>query len=311
MKNKRTKIKTKIQEIIDYWIKIEKEYYLNFDWSEAHIVCWRCGCKRKLQRCHIIPDSLGGKDEPSNFVLLCSECHQEAPNVESSTFMWDWIKSFHNPFYNTFQQNRALDEYKRIYHKSFFKELKDRNIVANHALLDFWNLKTGRTSYHFGHPYGNVATITGNYKLHLDAFDVKYPNGKYLSNTKLAEELEFENFTSSFCKLAEKYNFSVWEGATRNPYSLCMSSFFPYTRKLFGISVKKKRKNYFMCCCNEANPNNIPASFFIDDVGSNHDEILSIFENKLKELIIVNGNPEESQPYYFVPDPYWRNKNTN
>ena len=103
MKNKRRNIKTKKQDIINYWIKyIDESDGMNFDWAEADKVCWRCGCYRKLQRCHIIPDSLGGKDEPCNFVLLCSECHQEAPNVESKTFMWDWIKSYYTPLYNTF-----------------------------------------------------------------------------------------------------------------------------------------------------------------------------------------------------------------
>ena len=68
MKNKRSNIKTTISEIIKYWIKYEDECELNFDWSEADKICWRCGNERKLQRCHIIPDSLGGKDEPNNFV---------------------------------------------------------------------------------------------------------------------------------------------------------------------------------------------------------------------------------------------------
>ena len=100
MKNKRKPIKTTKRNIIDYWIQYIDECGMNFDWAEADTICWRCGCERKLQRCHIIPDSLGGKDEPSNFVLLCAECHQEAPNVEDKQFMWDWIKSFYSPFYN-------------------------------------------------------------------------------------------------------------------------------------------------------------------------------------------------------------------
>lgn len=306
---KRKRIKTKKQEIIDYWINIEYESGLNFDWSEADTVCWRCGCERKLQRCHVIPDSLGGKDEPSNFVLLCSECHAEAPNVESTTFMWEWIKSFYNPFYNTFWQNRAMQEYERIYHKSFQDELIERNIKSKHAMHTFWNLKTGRTSYHFGHPYGNVSTITGNYKLHLDAFDAKYPNGKYLSDEKLQEELEFEKFTDSFCELAEKYNFSVWEGGTRNPYSLCMSAFFPTPQKHFGIAIKKKFNTYFMCLCNEPNPNNIPAKSFTINIGNNHKEILRKIENNLNMLINANGKQLDDTPYYFVVNPYWSKKN--
>lgn len=310
MKNKRKNIKTTIPEIIDYWIKFEDECALNFDWSEANIVCWRCGCKRKLYRCHIIPDSLGGKDEPSNLVLLCADCHEEAPNVESSTFMWDWIKSFRNPFYDTFWQNQAMQEYERIYHKSFLEELKERNILSNHSALAFWNLKTGKTSYHFGHPYKNVSTITGKYKLHLDAFDAKYPTGKYLNDTKLQEELEFESFTNSFCRLAEKYKFSVWEGGTRNRYSLCMSSFFPTCKKYFGICIKKKKTGYFMCFCNETNPNNVPISSFTTFMGNNHNEILYKIENEIKKFIKENGETNETGPYYFVADPYWRHKNS-
>ena len=148
MKNKRKPIKTTKRNIIDYWIQYIDECGMNFDWAEADTICWRCGCERKLQRCHIIPDSLGGKDEPSNFVLLCAECHQEAPNVEDKQFMWDWIKSFYSPFYNTFWQTRAFEEYKRIYKmlnmdfdhytgESFYRdktaavveELKEKNLL--------------------------------------------------------------------------------------------------------------------------------------------------------------------------------------
>ena len=197
MKNKRKPIKTTKRNIIDYWIQYIDECGMNFDWAEADTICWRCGCERKLQRCHIIPDSLGGKDEPSNFVLLCAECHQEAPNVEDKQFMWDWIKSFYSPFYNTFWQTRAFEEYKRIYKKSYSDELKDRNITTDHALIEFRNLKHGRTSYHFGHPFGNVATITGNYKMILDAFDQKYPSGKYKTDEEIKLEKDFEKLTTA------------------------------------------------------------------------------------------------------------------
>lgn len=311
MKNKRKNIKTTIQEIIDYWINFEDECDLNFDWSEADTVCWRCGCKRKLQKCHIIPYSLGGKDEPSNLVLLCSECHQEAPNVESPTFMWDWIKSFHNTFYDTFWQKRALQEYERIYHKSFFEELNERNIITHHAISTFWKLKIGKISYHFGHPYGNVSTLVGRYKLRLDAFDAKYPSGKYLSDNKIKEEMEFEFFTHLFCSFAEKYNLCVWEGATRNPYSLCMSSFFPKVKKICGISIKKKKNAYFLCLCNEANPNNIPVSTYTIDLGNNYIDVLFRIENEIKHLIKTNGKPKKRTPYYFVVNSSWQDKNAN
>lgn len=69
--SKRKPIKTPPSEIVDYWAKRVDECELSVDWAEAESHCWRCGCKRTLERCHIIPDSMGGKDEPSNLVLLC------------------------------------------------------------------------------------------------------------------------------------------------------------------------------------------------------------------------------------------------
>jgi 5-methylcytosine-specific restriction endonuclease McrA len=89
-KKKRQNIKTSPKEIVDYWKERQDECGLSVDWGEAEERCWRCGYKKNLQRCHIIPDSLGGKDEPANLVLLCERCHIDAPNVESKTFMWDY-----------------------------------------------------------------------------------------------------------------------------------------------------------------------------------------------------------------------------
>ena len=45
--------------------------YLEEDLSElSQMPQGTHGCERNLQRCHIIPDSLGGKDEPANIVLV-------------------------------------------------------------------------------------------------------------------------------------------------------------------------------------------------------------------------------------------------
>lgn len=311
MGNKRGNIKTKKQDIVNYWIQyIDESDGMNFDWAEADKVCWRCGCYRKLQRCHIIPDSLGGKDEPSNFVLLCSECHQEAPNVESKTFMWDWIKSYYTPLYNTFWQLRAAKEYERIYHKIFFDELKERNIVTDHARYKFWNLKTGRTSYHFGHPYGNVSTIVGNYKLHLDAFDKKYPNKKYLSDTDILLKKQFESLTSSICYLAKKHYFSVWEGGTKNPYSLCISASFINIHQTFGISIKMdKHGNYKMCLCEDSNPNHLSVKSYNINFSNDNNLILERIELEIKKLILKYGEPYKDNLYFFVASPYWSTKN--
>lgn len=100
--SKREPIKTTKEAIISYWAKHQDECGLSVDWAEAGERCWRCGCERSLDRCHIIPDSLGGKDEPENLVLLCMRCHADGPNVADQEIMWDWIRAYGVSFYDTF-----------------------------------------------------------------------------------------------------------------------------------------------------------------------------------------------------------------
>lgn len=45
----------------------------------------------RLQRCHLIPRAKGGSDDPSNIVLLCPECHAQAPDTAHSKHMLRWI----------------------------------------------------------------------------------------------------------------------------------------------------------------------------------------------------------------------------
>lgn len=167
----RENIKTKKEEIVDYWFSIIDESDLSVDAAEANERCWRCGCKKSLQRCHIIPDSLGGKDEPSNLVLLCKRCHLENPNVSDPEIMWDWLKAYKVSFYDTFWYIQGMKEYKRIYKKSIREELTERNINGFESFKKIVENKIEKTTYHFGHPYLNVATIAAVYKIALKKWD--------------------------------------------------------------------------------------------------------------------------------------------
>ena len=120
--NDRQRIKTTVQESIDYWSGHVNECGLSVDWSEAETHCWRCGCKRNLERCHIVPHALGGKDEPSNIVLLCHRCHAEGPNVNDPEIMWDWLKAYGVSYYGTFWKIVGMKEYRFIYRHSVLKE---------------------------------------------------------------------------------------------------------------------------------------------------------------------------------------------
>ena len=102
---KRGSVKTFKQDIIEYWM--DSPNYANgdevgmaidqADLDEDGGRCWRCGTTKNVQRCHIIPHSQGGGDEPSNLLLLCRDCHNDAPNVSNATAedFFNWMKIFY------------------------------------------------------------------------------------------------------------------------------------------------------------------------------------------------------------------------
>lgn len=47
----------------------------------------------RLYRCHIIPSSLGGSDKPNNIVLMCADCHREAPDTVNPRHFFTWLKN--------------------------------------------------------------------------------------------------------------------------------------------------------------------------------------------------------------------------
>ncbi|WP_028829879.1 HNH endonuclease [Proteocatella sphenisci] len=154
-------IKTKVCEISEYWFSRVDECGLSVDALEANERCWRCGYKNTLEKCHIIPDSLGGKDEPSNLVLLCHRCHLENPNVTDPEIMWDWIRAYGTSFYDTFWFLKGMQEYEFIYGKSFEEELSRLNIDDEIQFKDLFEDELKKTAFHFGHPYLNSATVAG------------------------------------------------------------------------------------------------------------------------------------------------------
>ena len=179
---KRKNIKTTIAQAVDYWSRRVDECGLSVDWAEAHTRCWRCGCERDLERCHIIPDSLGGEDVPQNIVLLCKRCHADGPNVTDPEIMWDWIRAYGVPFYDTFWNVMGMREYEFIYKTSCSKDLLGIFAAAGLKLNDnTWeevNIiikdQINEAGFHFGHPYLNTATMAGIYRMALKKLAQKY-----------------------------------------------------------------------------------------------------------------------------------------
>jgi len=166
----RKPIKTKIEDIVDYWSRHMDECGLSVDWSEAHSHCWRCGYDEKLERCHIIPHALGGQDAPDNLVLLCKRCHAENPNVADKEVMWDWIRACGVPFYETFWWLHGLKEYKFIYRKSLAEELNTVGIELEKFKKEFnktLDKTTKQASRHFAQNYLNSTTMAGLVRMTL------------------------------------------------------------------------------------------------------------------------------------------------
>lgn len=67
------------------------------DWETEQKRCWCCGHESKLQKCHIVPKSLGGSLNPENIIPLCAQCHDKAPDVVDKSEMFRWVGDQQNP----------------------------------------------------------------------------------------------------------------------------------------------------------------------------------------------------------------------
>lgn len=302
-KNKRPPIKTKIDDIVNYWSRLQDECGLSIDWSEARERCWRCGYESRLERCHIIPDSLNGLDEPSNLVLLCKRCHIDAPNVDSKTYMWDWIRANGTPLYDTFWKIRAQKEYEFIYGKSFVQELMDRDIISDYDLRLFWNLKIGKSIHHFSHPWNNESTEAGLLRMRLEEFDKLHTTINKKSDTYREKESEFDSFLFTTCDIAKKYNFDVWEGRSKNRFSVTFSSFID-RQKNISVSIKLCRgKVYKGCFTTEWNPNNNKAKDYTIELGTRENAI-NFLKNELEKFTYKYG-VQEKQNHIITINPLY------
>ena len=97
---KSRQIKTTKKEIVD-WCKnnipeVTKDGTYGVDIADmSEDRCMRCGEVGTVERCHVIPHSLGGVDEPHNYRLLCPTCHRNQPNVDDYEATDLWIRETH------------------------------------------------------------------------------------------------------------------------------------------------------------------------------------------------------------------------
>jgi len=156
-RGKRDRIRTTASEIVDYWSRHETECGLSIDWADAHKRCWRCTRKVPLQKCHIVPDALGGVDAPENLVLLCLRCHREAPDVADTAFMWTWLRKHAVSLYDTDWIIRGYFEFERLFGRKPFSNLGEG--LPQAKLTDALKKYRKRAIIHFGEGRPNPSTM--------------------------------------------------------------------------------------------------------------------------------------------------------
>lgn len=176
-RRRRQKGRIRNEDIVDYWKNSTWFLDLHIALDRAANSCWRCGSDQDIQRCHIIPDSLGGESEASNLVLLCARCHAEGPNLRDKRIMFDWIKSYRTKWKDNFWANAAMDEYKRIYGKDIQIEVKEilqkekipiELDVAVSELGLLANEVATSATFHFGQTWLNNASLAGCFRIALE-----------------------------------------------------------------------------------------------------------------------------------------------
>lgn len=84
--------------------------------------------------------------------------------------MWDWIRAYGTPFYDAFWVIQGAKEYEFIYHKSLEEELEARNINDMDKFKKIYKEEIKKTTFHYGHPYLNSATLAGVIRIALKKY---------------------------------------------------------------------------------------------------------------------------------------------
>ncbi len=100
-----------------------------------------------LERAHIIPISRGGSNRLRNFVLLCNNCHREAPDVIDSFIMLKWLQN-RKPFLANQYIREWTEACLQIDVDPFVAMRQHAEILAKHA-LEFEEFQDNFSINHF------------------------------------------------------------------------------------------------------------------------------------------------------------------
>jgi hypothetical protein len=85
-------------KIVEYWMQKEPSF-IDDPYKPSCFACgfdgyggWNTWGTARLDEAHIVAESIGGKAEPSNLLLLCKRCHSEAPMTSIPWVLLDWAR---------------------------------------------------------------------------------------------------------------------------------------------------------------------------------------------------------------------------
>ncbi|MEB7923148.1 HNH endonuclease [Atlantibacter hermannii] len=116
--------------IWQYWIDNgiqrgldDTRYYNACDFN----VCVCCGRESStLERAHIIPHSLGGSNDVSNYILLCNKCHTESPDIANESALIEWMN----------EQPTELESMLRLIQYEIDKYNKETPMMVNEIIIN-------------------------------------------------------------------------------------------------------------------------------------------------------------------------------
>lgn len=121
-------------------------------------------------------------------------------------------------------------------------------------------------------------------------------------------EEEFKKFITELCRFARQFNFSVWVGGTKRPFSVAL--YASWSEKMggyrrlckhegFAIRMDPKRGyRYTYADRSFSTPALIPLNDFREIIGDTIDEALEFVVSKMKAAIEEYGIPTDDPKYY-------------
>jgi hypothetical protein len=106
-----------------------------------------------IERCHIVADSLGGSNNPLNFILLCSYCHRKSPDIKSDTAIFRWMEAEYDK--RKAYTDELIEQFKAHFPEMAMGDFKQKSEAIIHVFevrdsKKFKNFFYKNTSWHFG-----------------------------------------------------------------------------------------------------------------------------------------------------------------